>query len=194
MIDILMQLADIGSTVTVVITKKEENYLISVTPKVPNQQLQPVLISGTKEDVLADFPNLLKGMGEMRKHVSNLASINEKLEKKVVEKTAPTATATAETAKTKTGGKKGPLKVGSGTAAAPATDLFGTAAAPEKEENDALNEELDEEEAIIDDVAEGEAEVAQSEPELVKAPQPEPELKKAPPIESPKQDEEEDIF
>jgi hypothetical protein len=56
MIDILMQLADIGSTVTVVITKKEENYLISVTPKIPNQQLQPVLISGTKEDVLADFP------------------------------------------------------------------------------------------------------------------------------------------
>jgi hypothetical protein len=46
-------------------------------------------------------PNLLKGMGEMRKHVSNLASINEKLEKKVVEKTAPTATATAETAKAK---------------------------------------------------------------------------------------------
>lgn len=186
MIDILMQLADIGSTVTVVITKKEENYLISVTPKVPNQQLQPVLISGTKEDVLADFPNLLKGMGEMRKHVSNLASINEKLEKKVVEKTAPTATATAETDKAKTGGKKGPLKVGSGTAAAQATDLFGTAAAPEKDDNDALNEELDEEEAIIDDVAEGEAEVAQSEPE--------PELKTAPPIESPKQDEEEDIF
>lgn len=187
MIDILMQLADIGSTVTVVITKKEENYLISVTPKIPNQQLQPVLISGTKEDVLADFPNLLKGMGEMRKHVSNLASINEKLEK-----TAPTA----ETAKAKTGGKKGPLKVGSGTAAAPSTDLFGTAAAPEKDDNDALNEELDEEEAIIDDVAEGEAEIAQSEPEVVESPkpEPEPELKKAPPIESPKQDEEEDIF
>ena len=192
MIDILMQLADIGSTVTVVITKKEENYLISVTPKIPNQQLQPVLISGTKEDVLADFPNLLKGMGEMRKHVSNLASINEKLEKKVVEKTAPTA----ETAKAKTGGKKGPLKVGSGTAAAPSTDLFGTAAASEKDDNDALNEELDEEEAIIDDVAEGEAEIAQSEPEVVESPkpEPEPELKKAPPIESPKQDEEEDIF
>lgn len=187
MIDILMQLADIGSTVTIVITKKEENYLISVTPKVPNQQLQPVLISGTKEDVLADFPNLLKGMGEMKKHISNLASINEKLEKKVVEKTAPTATASAEKAKEK-GKGKGPLKVGSGTAAAPSTDLFGTAAASEKEENDALNEELDKEEAIIDDVAEGEAEVAQSEPE------PEPELKTAPPIESPKQDEEEDIF
>jgi hypothetical protein len=60
------------------------------------------------------------------------------------------------------------------------------AAAPEKDDNNALNEELDEEEAIIDDVAEGEAEVAQSEPE--------PELKTAPPIESPKQDEEEDIF
>ena len=156
MIDILMQLADIGSTVTIVITKKEENYLISVTPKVPNQQLQPVLISGTKEDVLADFPNLLKGMGEMKKHISNLASINEKLEKKVVEKTAPTATATAEKAKTTS--KKGPIKVGSGTATAPATDLFGAAATAAEDDNEKANEELDEEEAIIDDVAKGEAE------------------------------------
>lgn len=191
MIDILMQLADIGSTVTIVITKKEENYLISVTPKVPNQQLQPVLISGTKDDVLADFPNLLKGMGEMKKHISNLASINEKLEKKVVEKTAPTATASAEKAKEK-GKGKGPLKVGSGTAVAPTTDLFGTASTPAEDDNEKANEELDEEEAIIDDVAEGEAEIAQSEPEVVESPEPEPE--KAPTIESPKQDEEEDIF
>lgn len=192
MIDILMQLADIGSTVTIVITKKEENYLISVTPKVPNQQLQPVLISGTKEDVLADFPNLLKGMGEMKKHISNLASINEKLEKKVVEKTAPTAAATAEKAKTTS--KKGPIKVGSGTTAA--SDLFVAASTPAEDDNEKANEELDEEEAIIDDVAEGEAEIAQSEPEVVEPSklEPEPELKKAPPIESPKQDEEEDIF
>lgn len=175
MIDILMQLADIGTTVTVVVVKKDLNYLISVTPKTPTNNLQPVVISGTKEDILADIPNILKGMGEMKRNITNLESINKSLEKKVEDKVNPPVT--EKPAAAKTGGtKKGPIKIGSGTTETtkkeePKTvDLF-AAAEPAKPIPDPTDEDELVENNETEDLNEtqDEAEIVQEQPVTVTA-------------------------
>lgn len=147
MIDILMQLADIGSTVTIVVTKKDDNYLISITPKTLSHKLQPVLISGSKEDIMADLPKILEGMGEMKQNITNLESINKKLDEKLKEKVVPAKT---ESGKSETkSAKKGPLKVGSGNAKAePANDLFGSTQQPVTEKADDLDEAEETEDVV----------------------------------------------
>ncbi len=191
MIDILMQLADIGSTVTVVITKKDDNYLISVTPKTLSTNLQPVLISGTKEDIMADFPTIVNGIAQMKRSITNLEAINEKLDQKLKDKVAPAA---PKTEKKTEGGKKGTIKVGSGTTTSTSTanDLFGGTVA--SNENSKKEEEVNAEDTEVTDEIEAEEISDSAEKEQVV--QPEPEIGPKPKLEPQDMpaEEEEDIF
>ena len=163
MFDLLFKLATLSNPVVVVISEKQGVYHISISsPSSNDNKIQPVIVSGNKDELITQLPDIIKNFEAYQGFTSNLKQIAEAAEQKVKDKVSEKdskSKITANAATTKTGK----------TAKANA-DLFSNSKLSNTEEEETV-EELDTDSDTLQDDNEKQTEVL-VEPNIIESPLP----------------------